>query len=153
MRNRLRHVLGLLSASLLLSVVLQPSAASAHTRAEAVTYGCGSGYSIVTDGVRNVVTSGGTKWGEVLLTYNAGNGYNCVVTNKTAGSHGTPSEICAFIEVQGAGGTHSCDPDASHWESVKAKAAGKCVAYLGVILAPNSTQQATGGRSEFKNCG
>ncbi|ROO84869.1 hypothetical protein EDD29_2398 [Actinocorallia herbida] len=60
-------------------------------------------------------------------------------------------QVCAFIEVQGTDGFHACDPDASHWESVEVKAAGKCASYLGVILDPAATQQAVGARYEFKN--
>jgi hypothetical protein len=142
----------LVAVAAMLVATAQP--ASAHTRAEAVTNGCGSGYAIASDGVRNVTTSSGAKWGEVILAYNASTGRNCVVTNKTSGSpyHGTPTRIAAVLVVQGDTTYHKADDSASHWEAVSAYAANACVQYWGYIYSPSGSS-AFGGRQSWGNCG
>ncbi|MEU5155872.1 hypothetical protein [Glycomyces sp. NPDC021274] len=142
----------LVAVAAMLVATAQP--ASAHTRAEAVTNGCGSGYAIASDGVRNVNSSSGAKWGEVILAYNASNGRNCVVTNKTSGSpyHGTPTRIAAVLVVQGDTTYHRADDSASHWESISAYAADACVQYWGYIYSPSGSS-AFGGRQSWGNCG
>jgi hypothetical protein len=128
--------------------------ASAHGRSEAVTNACGSGYAIASDGVRDVRSSSGAKWGEVVLAYNASTGRNCVVTYKTSGSpyHGTPSRIAAVLVVQGDNTYHKADDSASHWEAVSAGARNTCVQYWGYIYSPSGSS-AFGGRQSWGNCG
>ncbi|SCL44795.1 hypothetical protein GA0070606_0455 [Micromonospora citrea] len=133
-------------------VAVQSTPAYAHTRNEAVLYGCGSGYGIVSDGVRAVKTSNGTTWGEVILTYNASNGYNCVVTRKTA-YHGTASPVTANLRLQFSGEFEKRDDYAEHWESVKARGAGMCAQYWGAIANPYAGVSAAGGRYTWGNCG
>jgi hypothetical protein len=136
----------------LLVATAQPAAA--HSRNEAVTNACGSGYSIVNDGVRDL-TYLGSKWGEVVLAYNSSTGRNCAVAFKTtsAGYHGTPSRIYVSLEVQGDKVYHNNDMSASHWERVTANAAGKCVKFGATIWSPDGQRAATGGRSTWGNCG
>lgn len=136
----------------LLVATAQPAAA--HTRSEAVTNACGSGFAVASDGVRDVRSSSGAKWGEVVLAYNAGTGRNCVVTYKTSGSpyHGTPSRIAAVLVVQGDDTYHRADDNASHWEAVSAYAADTCVQYWGYIYSPSGAS-AFGGRQSWGNCG
>jgi len=126
------------------------SAAQAHTETEAIQAGCGSGYSIVRDGQRAVVTSAGSIWGQVYLTYNASNGMNCVVTRKTT-FHGTPTRTLARLQVQNRGLPVEDWAWYSHFAAVKAYGKGACVAYWGDIR-DGSGYNAAGGRWLFDNC-
>lgn len=133
------------------AVTMSSSPAYAHTRAEAVDFGCGTGYGIVSDGVRAVKTSAGATWGEVILTYNAGNGNNCVVTRKTV-YHGTASRTVAVLKLSSSGTFHSADDNAAHWESVKAHGSGQCAQYWGYVYSPSGSTSALGGRMTWGNC-
>ncbi|NYD23634.1 putative membrane protein [Kineococcus aurantiacus] len=126
-------------------------AAQAHTASEAIQAGCGSGYSVVRDGTRNLVTTRGEIWGQVYLTYNSSTGYSCVVTRKTA-FHGTSTKTLARLSVQGS----TVREDwayYSHWAAVKSYARGRCVAYWGDVRNPTGTDNAGGGRWTWGNCG
>ena len=147
---RIRTLLGLLTAAAALMVTAAP-AASAHTQAEAILNGCGSGFRLVTDGTR-AITTGGSTWGYVHLTYNSATGANCVVTRKTA-YHGTPSRVSVELVVQNDDTYYRADNAASHWESVTHNAAGRCVMYSGWVWNPAGTVVAYGGRQSWGNCG
>lgn len=127
------------------------SAAQAHTATEAIQAGCGSGYSVVSDGQREVRTSAGHIWGYVYLTYNASNGMNCVVTRKTT-FHGTPTSTLARLAVQNRG-TYQDWASYSHFAAVKAYGRGACVAYWGDIRNESGSINAAGGRWSWGNCG
>ncbi|MGE9782536.1 hypothetical protein [Janibacter sp. G368] len=129
--------------------------AQAHTVSSAIANGCGSGYSIVKDGQRTLKTSSGKVYGYVYLTYNPNNGYNCVVTRKTA-YHGTPSKTLARIAVLNRDGSQFQRQDwanYSHFAAIKAYGKGKCVAYWGDIRNPSGTVKASNGRWKYGNCG
>lgn len=135
--------------------VLAAAPANAHTVSSAIYNGCGSGYSIVKGGQRTLKTSGGTVYGYVYLTYNPKNGYNCVVTRKTA-YHGTPSKTLARVSVLNRNGTQTLREDwrsYSHFAAVKVYGKGKCVAYWGDIRNPSNTRKASNGRWAWGNCG
>ena len=133
------------SCALVLATALP---ASAHSVSEAIRYGCGSGYSLVSDGTRNV-----GSWGQVHLTYNSSNGYNCVVTRKTGAYHGVASRVTANLEIQGRGDYWKSDDNASHWEAVKAYGRGACVKYWAAIWNPAGSRFESGGRLTWGNCG
>lgn len=149
--KKVRALIGASAASGALIVGLA-APATAHTANEAILYGCGSGYSLVNDGTRAVTTTSGSIWGYVHLTYNSSNGYNCVVTRKTA-YHGTPSRVRAELTVQNVGTYTNIDNAASHWESVQAYGRGHCVQYFGWVWNPQLTTLAAGGRTYWGNCG
>lgn len=128
------------------------SAAQAHTATEAIQAGCGSGYSVVSDGQRAVRTSSGSIWGYVYLTYNASNGMNCVVTRKTT-FHGTPTKTLARLQVQNGGPYVEDWAWYSHFAAVKAYGKGACVAYWGDIQNEGGSNHAAGGRWSWGNCG
>ncbi len=127
--------------------------AEAHTASSAISNGCGSGYSVVKDGHRTI-SKNGVKWGDVYLTYNARNGYNCVVTVKTK-YHGSYTPTLARIDVSGDGkGYFESWHKFAHYSVVKAYGKGKCVAYWGDIRptwSPNP--HASNGRWAWGNCG
>lgn len=125
--------------------------AEAHTASEAIRAGCGSGYTIVSDGQRAVKTPQGSTWGYVYLTYNSSTGMNCVVTRETA-YHGTPTRTLARLAVQGAG-TPEDWGNYSHYANVKAYGKGRCVAYWGDIAGAGTSTRAAGGRWTWGNCG
>lgn len=149
--KKIRVLLGIAAASAALITGLA-TPATAHTANEAILYGCGSGYSLVSDGVRAVTTTSGSTWGYVYLTYNSSNGYNCVVTRKTA-YHGTASRVRAELTVQNLGTYTNIDNAALHWESVKAYGRGHCVQYFGWVWNPQGTALSGGGRTYWGNCG
>ncbi|WP_019812258.1 hypothetical protein [Saccharomonospora halophila] len=150
----MRRVRALFGSVVVAGAVLVGTAspAAAHSASEAVQYGCGSGYGIVSDGTRAVRTDSGAVWGYVHLAYNSGNGRNCVVTRKTS-YHGTPSRVRAEITVAGDGAYSNADNSASHWESVKRYASDTCVQYFGWIWDPAGSTLAAGGRTTWGNCG
>ncbi|AOS64612.1 hypothetical protein [Actinoalloteichus hymeniacidonis] len=141
-------------AATLVAVGLAPSAA-AHSRAEAIEVGCGTGFVVVNDGVRQVTTPSGATWGEVYLTYNNATGQNCVVTNKTS-HHGTATRTVANLYVQQSGGTvrtYSDSGSYSHYANVTASGAAACVLYDGHIWDASGRVLASGGRETWGNCG
>jgi uncharacterized membrane protein len=150
--RRIMTTLAALVVSATALVAVQSTPAYAHSRSDAVLYGCGSGYGIVSEGLRDVKTSDGTVYGEVILTYNASNGYNCVVTRKTA-YHGTASRTAAILKLSSSGTFHKADDNAEHWESVKAYGAGQCAQYWGYVDSPSGSSSALGGRFYWGNCG
>lgn len=125
--------------------------AQAHTANDAILQGCGSGYKVVNDGTRDLVTSTGQIWGKVYLTYNSSNGMNCVVTRKTA-FHGTPTHTLARLAVQGAAVQQDWS-EYSHYASVKLYGRGRCVAYWGDVENSTGSTWAGGGRWQWGNCG
>lgn len=150
MRKIYGAVGSVVAAVTLILGVAQP--ASAHTRSEAIQYGCGSGYSLVNNGTRAIKTPSGTTWGYAHLTYNNNNGYNCVVVRKTS-FHGNPSRVRAQLTVQGRTGDDDYLNTAQHWVSAKAYARSTCVKYYGWIWNPSRTILASGGRTTWGNCG
>lgn len=138
------------------ATLVSASPAHAHTRWSAVYYGCGSGYSQVSDGVRPLtVGPDGPKWGEIILAYNSGNGYNCAVTRSTHW-HGTPTTLTAWLRVRQSNGTvksynRTCTA-CYHWESVKAYGSGMCVKTHGVI-GDDGDDFAYGGHKNWGHCG
>lgn len=104
----------------------------------------------MSDGQRALVTSAGSIWGYVYLTYNSSNGMNCVVTRKTA-YHGTPTRTLARLEVQNRGMTQDW-ASYSHFAAVKAYGRGACVAYWGDIQNSSGSNHAAGGRWSWGNC-
>jgi uncharacterized membrane protein len=150
--RRIMTTMAALVVSVTAVVAVQSTPAYAHTRSEAVQNGCGSGYGIVSDGVRDIKTGAGAWLGEVILTYNANNGYNCVVTRKIVW-HGTPSRTTAALHLSSSGIFENTDGNAEHWESVKAYGAGQCVQYWGYIYTPDGRHSTFGGRLTWGNCG
>lgn len=110
--------------------------------AQAASYGgeCGSGYAVVnSDAI-------GTK-GTVFLTYNASNGYNCVVAKRN--SAGTAVLVEAGLAVHPVG-THWTKFDGGYFTSYAGplylSAADKCVDWMGRISGTEGGKRGT-------NCG
>jgi hypothetical protein len=149
--RRIMTTAAALAVSATALVAVESTPAYAHDRSDAVLYGCGSGYAIVSDGVRAVKSEAGVTWGEVILTYNPSNGYNCVVTRKIA-YHGTGTWVEAWLKLDSSGTFSKAYDNAEHWESVKHKGAGQCAQYWGLIKSPSGAF-ASGGRYTWGNCG
>ncbi|MEW9547332.1 M23 family metallopeptidase [Nonomuraea sp. NPDC050783] len=97
---------------------------------------CGSGYA--------VIDSAALVGGRAYLLYNAGNGYNCVVTLKTA-KLGSASAASAFLEPKGASRTTDSGSYAYYAGPVKRKAPGQCVKWGGSVGSSAYT-------SPFEHC-
>jgi hypothetical protein len=151
---------GRLAASGVLAAVLvsigfsspAQAATNPYTPQEACHNDFGGSWSTTTDGHRSLLTSSGSKWGDVYLMYNSATGYNCVTTIKSA-YVGTPSFIQALIWVQGDTGWTYRDGNLSYYQSVQKSAVDKCVMYWGYIQGPNDYTTAYGGRNWWGNCG
>jgi len=102
---------------------------------------CGSGYQVIDQAT---LSSGGRRTGRVYLLYNAGNGYNCVVTLKDT-AVGTATAASAFLEVKGQSRKTDSGSFDYYAGPVRASAAGTCVRWGG----------STGGASytsPFEHC-
>ncbi|WP_406105213.1 protein kinase domain-containing protein [Micromonospora globbae] len=102
---------------------------------------CGSGYQVIDQAT---LSSGGRRTGRVYLLYNAGNGYNCVVTLKDT-AVGTATAASAFLEVKGQSRKTDSGSFDYYAGPVRASAAGTCVRWGG----------STGGASytsAFEHC-
>jgi hypothetical protein len=99
---------------------------------------CGSGYSVID-------SAGLGSSGTVYLLYNAGNGYNCVVTIKAV-SIGTPSSMSAFLEVQGQTRTTDSGNYSYYAGPVRKYAPGTCVKWGGSVGSASYA-------SPFEHCG
>lgn len=99
---------------------------------------CGSGYSVVDSAALGTV-------GRTYLLYNAGNGYNCVVTLKST-NLGTPSAVSAFLEPEGASRTTDSGNFSYYAGPVKRSAPGTCVKWGGSVGGTSYT-------SPFEHCG
>jgi hypothetical protein len=129
------------------------AAANPYTPQEACAEDYGGSWSVVSDGSRPVRIDSGAQWGTVYLLYNSANGWNCTATMKSQ-FVGTRSLVGATLWIEGdsyqsrgRGGYFQ------YFETFAYPARGKCVAFSGTILAPNGSNEATGGRAEMKNCG
>ncbi|SEM62190.1 M23 family metallopeptidase [Nonomuraea pusilla] len=98
---------------------------------------CGSGY--------DVIDSAALTGGQTYLLYNAGNGYNCVVTLKTT-NLGTATSVSAFLEPQGESRTTDSGSYGYYAGPVKRSAPGKCVRWGGSVGTSSYT-------SPFEHCG
>ncbi|MFD0788305.1 M23 family peptidase, partial [Micromonospora azadirachtae] len=117
----------------------KPEKPNPYTAAQA----CGSGYQVIDSAT--LTDGGGRRRGRVYLLYNAGNGYNCVVTLKDT-AVGTKTAASAYLEVKGQ--TRKTDSGSFQYYAgpVRAAGAGKCVRWGG----------STGGvsyGSPFEHCG
>lgn len=99
---------------------------------------CGSGYNEVDSAALGTV-------GRVYLLYNAGNGYNCVVTLKYV-SVGTPSAVSAFLEPEGSTRTTDSGSFSYYAGPVKRYAPNVCVKWGGSVGSTSYT-------SPFEHCG
>jgi len=124
------------------TAVLMTGTAVAAPPAAAATYGgeCGSGYNVVN---RDAIGNRGT----VFLTYNNGNGKNCVLAKRN--SPGSRVIVEAGLSISPAG---------SHWDRydggryttyagpIYLEAAGNCVDWMGRISGVEGGKRGT-------NCG
>ncbi|MFR9731817.1 spore-associated protein A [Saccharopolyspora sp. MS10] len=123
-------------------LVLSGSAVFAAPEAAAATYGgeCGSGYGVVNSAPI------GSK-GTVFLTYNAGNGRNCVVAKRN--SSGSAVLVEAGLSINPVG-THWPVFDGGQFTSyagpIYLAAAGRCVDWMGRISGTEGGKRGT-------NCG
>ncbi|MFI7611907.1 spore-associated protein A [Nonomuraea terrae] len=125
------------------------NAASAAYTPEGV---CGAGYARVKDGTR-ALKSGRDTFGYVYLLYNRSNGYNCVVTIKTA-FYRTATYTTATLTVKGSKPKTDAGKFKYYAGPVKLKARGECVSYWGSTRDTRlDFAEATGGRKTFGNCG
>ncbi|MBG0568382.1 spore-associated protein A [Actinoplanes aureus] len=112
------------------------------TPAQAASYGgeCGSGYGVVNSAAI------GSK-GTVFLTYNASNGYNCVVAKRN--STGSAVLVEAGLAIHPVG-THWPKFDGGYYTSYAGplylSAADKCVDWMGRISGTEGGKRGT-------NCG
>jgi hypothetical protein len=88
---------------------------------------CGAGYKQVD---RAELRSGSAAVGTVYLLYNAANGFNCVVTLKSA-SVGQKTPASAYLEVQGRQRVTDTGRFAFYAGPVRAAAPGRCVRWGG----------------------
>lgn len=113
------------AAALLLQAVPAGATTAAAASPQSV---CGSGYGVID----TLPISTGKLWATVYLLYNSGNGYNCVVTMKTA-DIGTATYTQARIQVSGSSTIHRDSGNfTSYAGPVRVKAAGKCVQFGGI---------------------
>lgn len=99
---------------------------------------CGSGYAVIDSAPLGAE-------GTAYLSYNAGNGANCVSTTKT-GSLGTPTQTSAFLEVQGSARRVDSGSFGYFAGPISAAAPGKCVKWGGSAGAASY-------ESQFEHCG
>jgi hypothetical protein len=146
-------LIGLLAAALLGTAGTSSAAANPYTPQEACRNETGrGGWSVVSDGHRQVVTPTGAKWGDVYLLYSGG--YNCVATIKSS-FVGTRTWTEAWIRLEGGNWIDLDSDPYSYYAAGERNAAGVCVAYFGRIYNnPNHTgTPAEGGRAGLGNCG
>ncbi|GAA3590419.1 M23 family metallopeptidase [Nonomuraea rosea] len=98
---------------------------------------CGSGFA--------VIDSAALTGGRAYLLYNKGNGYNCVVTLKTA-NVGKASSVSAFLEPKGTSRATNSGSFSYYAGPVKRSAPGKCVKWGGSVGSSSYT-------SIFEHCG
>ena len=122
---------GRISARALATAVVAPAGTAWRRSAAAAASPqsvCGSGYGVID----TLPISTGKLWATVYLLYNSGNGYNCVVTMKTA-DIGTATYTQARIQVSGSSTIHRDSGNfTSYAGPVRVKAAGKCVQFGGI---------------------
>ncbi|MBC9717977.1 acetyltransferase [Streptomyces sp. TRM66268-LWL] len=142
MRKSVRRA-GVLSAGVALATGIGMAPAHAATPAEL----CGSGYSTLET---RSIQSGGTTVARVSLLYNAGTGYNCVVTVHAGPSVGVATYTLARLEVQG--GASKSDPGtySQYAGPVRLSAAGRCVSFTGSITWGGATRTYNSG---WGHCG
>ncbi len=129
------------------ALLLQAAPAGAATAAASPQSVCGSGYGVID----SLQISTGKLWARVYLLYNSGNGYNCVVTMKTA-DIGTATTTEARIQVSGSSTIHRDRGNYTTYAGpVRVKAAGKCVQYGGV--ASDRGGQTFQSLSSWGHCG
>lgn len=88
---------------------------------------CGAGYKQID---RADLRSGSAGLGTVHLLYNAANGFNCVVTLKSA-AVGQKTPVSAYLEVQGQKRTTDAGQFAFYAGPVRQAAPGRCVRWGG----------------------
>ncbi|MCK9870665.1 spore-associated protein A [Nocardiopsis dassonvillei] len=117
-------------------VTASPASAAAYNGA------CGSGYSVVNSAPIRF------DLGTVFLTYNSSNGYNCVVTVRSADSDGFAMPMSAGLRRAGDGGSFVSDTgEYSYYAGpVYVYASGSCVDWRGLIGNQATERYAT-------NCG
>ncbi|PJN29926.1 spore-associated protein A [Kitasatospora sp. CB02891] len=101
---------------------------AAPTTAQAASYNgaCGSGYSVID----SLSVSGGT----VFLTYNSGNGQNCVVTVRN--SSGSAVFVDAGIKISGSSTwIHDGGNYTTYAGPVRVYAPGQCIDWYGTIAS------------------
>ncbi|MCA2181809.1 spore-associated protein A [Nonomuraea glycinis] len=129
------------------ALLLQAVPAGATTAAASPQSVCGSGYGVID----SLPISTGKLWATVYLLYNSGNGYNCVVTMKTA-DIGTATYTQARIQVSGSSTIHRDSGNfTSYAGPVRVKAAGKCVQFGGI--ASDRGGQTFQSLSSWGHCG
>ncbi|MBB6546934.1 hypothetical protein [Nonomuraea rubra] len=140
-------IVGFLAAAGLTVGSASASQAAASVSPEAA---CGSGYSRVSDGTREI-KSGSAVYGRAYLLYNNSTGKNCLAVIKSANTR-VSTYVKATLTVQGSGGK-SVSGNAKSYVTVTRLATGKCVMYSGEIHNVGGTKAARGGRSYWGNCG
>jgi hypothetical protein len=128
------------------------AAGNPYTPQEACGNEFGGSWSQVTDGHRSLLTTDGTKFGDVYLMYNRATGDNCVTSVKSA-YVGASSWTVADLLVQGDSTAQEDSGYFGYYAAVKAHAAGTCVRYSGQIYSPTWQDGAFGGRATWGNCG
>lgn len=111
-----------LAFGLAVPVIAVATASAAGAAAPTPQSTCGSGYRTID----NHKLTGAV----IYLTYNSGNGYNCVVTIKTAGV-GSPTYTAATLAVQGDGSALDDGDYRSYAGPVRLLARGKCIRWGG----------------------
>lgn len=133
--------------------------AQGHTRNQAIYYGCGPSFVQVSGlAGQRLKTAGGATYGWVYVAYSVPLDQFCVVTNKIA-FHGKRTPTLARLQLLYGNGSTSrvveSWPAATHWASVKIKAARRpatCLAFWGDVRPNYSGKQGAGGRWSFAGC-
>lgn len=123
-------------------MLVQPTSATAAVDPAGV---CGSGYRVIDS---QALKSGSLTLATVYLTYNSGNGYNCVVTTL---AHPNGARYYLKATLQASGGSQKVDSGEfkSYAGPVYVSATDKCVKWGGQF----DTDPGFKYTSPFEHCG
>ncbi|WP_017570909.1 hypothetical protein [Nocardiopsis halotolerans] len=125
----LKKTLATAAATVMLLAAGAVTASPASAAAAAYNGACGSGYVVVNSAPFRF------DLGTLYLTYNSSNGYNCVVTVRSADTAGFPMTMNAGLRRSGDEGSHKSDTGQYSYYAgpVYVYASGSCVDWRGVI--------------------
>jgi len=130
--------------ALVVSIGASIEPASAHSIAQAITYGCGTSYTLVR---ADPIVGSGDPVGSLILARDGSSQRYCVVTRKIA-SHGRNSRTDACIWRHRADTIHTCDVGSySHFANVTAfNAQNRAIRVYGAVYTTNGV---LGGERSF----
>jgi hypothetical protein len=151
-------VKAILLTTTLCAVIATPANATAAKSPQSI---CGSGFGLVSGGVKPVKTASGRQYGTVYLLYSRRTGQNCVVTIKSS-FVGTKTPVSASLTVmpkprKDEKQTPTVKSDSGKFAyyagPVKYWAEDACVKFWGTIKPlGHDPAVASGGRNSWGNC-